>query len=364
MKKNKVFFILHMPPPIHGASMMGKYIHDSKLINQTFDCHYFNLTLAKNLQDIGKGGIRKLLDFIIQLQHIYHTVKVLKPNLCYVTPNAKGGAFYKDFIIIILLKIMRQKIVIHYHNKGVATHQNKLIDNFLYKFFFKNIKVILLAESLYKDICKYVKRDDVYICPNGIPETENYTSIPHYGFNILFLSNMMKEKGVWDLVTACKILKEKGKQFHCDFVGKWSDITENEFKLQIQKYNLDSYISAYGAKYGADKDKFFQNADLFVFPTYYNNECFPLVLLEAMESGITCISTQEGGIPDIIEDNLTGYVISKQHPQILADKIEFLIDHPNLCQCMGNKGKEKFKNKFTLRQFENRMTEILMNLSR
>lgn len=49
---------MHMPPPIHGAAMMGKYIYDSELINTTFNCHYINLTTAKRLQDIGKGGNR------------------------------------------------------------------------------------------------------------------------------------------------------------------------------------------------------------------------------------------------------------------------------------------------------------------
>lgn len=52
---------MHMPPPVHGAAMVGQYIHDSKLINREFDCHYINLTTAKNLQDIGKVGVRKLL---------------------------------------------------------------------------------------------------------------------------------------------------------------------------------------------------------------------------------------------------------------------------------------------------------------
>lgn len=56
--KSTILFILHMPPPIYGASMMGKYIHDSKLINETLDCHYINLTTAKNLSDIGKVGIK------------------------------------------------------------------------------------------------------------------------------------------------------------------------------------------------------------------------------------------------------------------------------------------------------------------
>ena len=40
--KPKVLFIMHMPPPVHGASMMGQYIHDSKLISESFECRYIN----------------------------------------------------------------------------------------------------------------------------------------------------------------------------------------------------------------------------------------------------------------------------------------------------------------------------------
>ena len=69
-KYSKVLFILHMPPPVHGASMGGKYIHDSKIINNAFECHYLNLALAKDLDDFGKGGIRKLKEFYMKLIQI------------------------------------------------------------------------------------------------------------------------------------------------------------------------------------------------------------------------------------------------------------------------------------------------------
>ena len=168
---DKILFILHLPPPIHGASMMGKYIHDSKIINKTFDCHYINLALAKELADIGKVGSRKIKLFVCLLRTIYKEVKEIKPQLVYITPNAKGGAFYKDFIVAQMLKMMGCKVVVHYHNKGVFTRQNHIIDNILYKLFFKNIKVILLADTLYNDIGKYVNHKDVYICSNGIPRS-------------------------------------------------------------------------------------------------------------------------------------------------------------------------------------------------
>ena len=61
---------MHMPPPVHGASMVGKYIHDSKLVNEAFDCHYINLTTADTLADIGKIGLRKVKSFVKLLNSI------------------------------------------------------------------------------------------------------------------------------------------------------------------------------------------------------------------------------------------------------------------------------------------------------
>lgn len=168
--KPKILFIMHMPPPVHGAAMVGQYIHDSKLINEKFEGHYINLTTAKNLQDIGKVGFRKFVDFVMLLRRIRKSLKTINPKLVYVTPNACGGAFYKDFVVVEMLKRLGCKVVVHYHNKGVATRQDRRLDNALYRRFFKGIKVILLSECLYSDVEKYVKREDVFVCPNGIPE--------------------------------------------------------------------------------------------------------------------------------------------------------------------------------------------------
>ncbi len=170
--KPSILFILHLPPPVHGAAMVGQYIRESRLINEAFDCHYINLAMAKDLTDIGKVGWRKFGQLFGLLHRIRKMVKEGKPDWVYVTPNATGGAFYKDFVVVQFLKYLGCRVVVHYHNKGVSLRQQRLLDNWLYRIFFKNIKVILLAESLYADIRKYVKRTDVYICPNGIPVTK------------------------------------------------------------------------------------------------------------------------------------------------------------------------------------------------
>lgn len=359
MINKKILFILHMPPPVHGASMMGKYIHDSKTINQAFDCHYINLTLARDINDIGKGGIKKFIAYLNKQIQIAKTVKRVKPQLCYLTPNTKGGAFYKDFCTLFLLKCLKQKIVIHFHNKGVKSREERWPDKWLYKVFFRNIQIILLAPPLYNDIQKFAKPEQIRYCPNGIPQNTplSHTEKNNSTFKLLFLSNMMKAKGVWDLMEALNIIRNKGYSFHCDYIGKWSDITENEFKQKIKEKRIEAYIQAHGAKYGEEKNTFLNSADAFILPTH--DECFPLTLLEAMEQSLPCISTNEGGIPNIIEVGKTGFIVEKQNPQQLAEKIEYLIDHPDTCRKMGIAGKKKFQEEFTLEKFENRMKDIL-----
>ena len=363
---------MHMPPPVHGAAMVGQYIHDSKLINGEFDCHYINLTTAKNLQDIGKVGMRKLFDFFKLLRKIRHEVKVVKPQLVYVTPNACGGAFYKDFVVVQMLKRLGCQVVVHYHNKGVATRQKKWLDNVLYKRVFKGIKVILLSECLYDDVKKYVKRDDVFVCGNGIPSAaiESFVSassdvaspedkIPH----LLFLSNLLISKGVVVLLDSLKVLKEKGCRFVCDFVGgETVEMDAALFQAEVAKRGLEGMVVYHGRKYGKDKEAFLNGADIFVFPTFYHNECFPLVLLEAMEHGVACISTTEGGIPGIIDDGKTGFLVPKHDVAVLTDKIQLLLNDSVLRCNMGKAGREKFEKEFTLEVFEKRMTWILEHL--
>lgn len=355
---NKILFILHLPPPVHGAAMVGQYIRNSYLLNSSFDCHYFNLTLAKGLDDIGKGGVKKAFSFCSQLISLWKTVRAVNPQICYITPNTKGRAFYKDFCVVMLLKIMRQDIVAHYHNKGVSERQDKLVDHVMYKCFFNRQRVILLAGKLYEDMKKYVLPEDVYICPNGIPSQRAMPAVQKRAvFRILFLSNMMKEKGVWDLVEACSLLKKEGADFRCDFVGKWSDITEEAFLEAIERKGLTDCVKAYGAKYGPDKKRFMQRANLFVLPSH--NEAFPLVLLEAMQYGLPCIATAEGGIPAIIDDNRTGFLITPRDANLLAKRIMYLKNRPDVGVKMGMAGRAKFLREFTLKRFEKRMKNIL-----
>lgn len=357
-----ILFILHLPPPVHGAAMMGKYIHDSKLINKAFDCHFINLTTAKNLEDIGHFRIGKIAEFVKLLQRIRKAIKSLHPDLVYVTPNAKGSAFYKDFVVVEMIKSMGSKVVVHYHNKGVATRQDRWLDDKLYRKFFKGIKVILLAEALYTDVQKYVKREDVYVCPNGIPDTTNgkeptaerHNKVPH----LLFLSNLLFSKGVLVLLDALKMLKDKGYSFVCDFVGgETAEIDAARFLREVKSRGLNRVVVYNGKKYGEDKNKYFNKADVFVFPS--TNEAFPLVNLEAMQFALPIIATNVGGVTEEVVEGENGLIAKTGDKASLADCLARLMDDGNLRKRMGENGYRRFKERFTLQAFDVRFKDCI-----
>ena len=383
--KPKILFIMHMPPPVHGAAMVGQFIHDSKLINDSFDCHYVNMAVATRLEDVGKGGWHKVKGAWKKLLEIRKAVKQVKPDFVYITPNSAGAPFYKDFISIMMLKMMGQRIVMHFHNKGVATRQERWLDNRLYRRYFKNVKLILLADALYDDVNKYMKREDVFVCPNAIPEIEMATECVKLKFEhvssaadvhavprILWLTNIMKTKGIMEFLEALKLLKEKGVKFHADFVGGLTkEMTGDEFDMALTMMGLNGCCVYHGAKYGEDKYAFYRDADIFVLPSY--TEALPVSILEAMQFGLPVVASNVGGVSAEGEDGITGSLLGGKLPIMLntfrpdvheiTEKVELLINNPSLRRSMGQAGREKFEREFTLDVFEKRMTEILREIA-
>lgn len=360
--KNKVLMILHLPPPVHGAGMVGKCIKESRNINNHFEIDYINLSTSSTIEDIGKRGIKKLLIFLKILVQVLKSVWHKKYNLYYFTLNASGSGFIKDLMVVAILKLFRKKIVYHFHNKGVSKASDKWFTNLLYKYAFYRTKSILLSPNLYPDFEKYLKPEDVYYCPNGIPAVRNDLSATEQNnkaskCKLLFLSNMLTEKGALVLLEACKILKLKNIDFECHFVGAWSDIPVNYFKKLVHEYQLFQEVIAHGPKHNEEKINFLLAADIFVLPTF--NDCFPLVLLEAMSYGLPVVSTAEGGIPDIVLNNETGFLIPQKDAYGLAAKLEVLIKEPDLRRKLGEAGRKRFLNHFTLERFEENFIKIL-----
>ena len=361
--KPRILFIGTLPPPIHGSAVVSQQIKNSNLINEAFRCDWVNLSASRRMDEIGKKTLAKPFRLLAALCRELWLLLTRRYDLCYLAITCHGSGFLKDSPFVLLCKLFRTKIVIHQHNKGMANDVDRWPYRWLLPLCYKNAKVILLSWYLYPDIEKAVPKENVVICPNGIKlgpknidmHERKKDNVPR----LLFLSNLIESKGVFVLLDALKIIKDKGGGFICDFVGgETKEIDANSFAEEVEKRGLNHTVFYQGEKYGAEKEKAFNVSDIFVFPT--NEDCFPLVLLEAMAHRLPIVTTTEGAIPDEVTDGENGLVCEKKNPESLAKCIAKLIEDEELRLRMGEAGRKKLEEKYTSEVFEKRMKEILV----
>ena len=357
--KPRILCILHLPPPVHGAALVGSFLKESALVNGTFDARYVNLSASGSLEQVGRFSFGKVRSVSRLLAEVRRTLRAWRPNLVYMTPSSKMPGLLKDALVARLVRRKGCKVVLHFHNKGVETRQDCFVDDRLYRMLFRDAAVILLSNLLYPDIRKYVPMDRVSFCANGVSVpvvTHRPASVPR----VLFLSNMIRSKGVSVLVEACRILKERGVVFRCRLVGALSaDYPGDSLATEIRTKGLGDFVTYEGPRYGEEKWTAFTEADMFAFPSYYPDECFPLVVLEAMGAGLPVVTTDEGAIPEMVRDGEDGVICPKKDPSALADALGRLLADPGLRTRMGESAKDRYQSSFTLERFERSIVEIL-----
>ncbi len=166
---------------------------------------------------------------------------------------------------------------------------------------------------------------------------------------------MIESKGPLDVLKICNELNKTKIDFECNFVGKFQDSEfKKRFEKQLKDFNLEKKCKYLGAKYGDDKKKILEKTNVLVFPTRYENECFPLVILEAFMYGIPVLSYDAGAIKEIISEDYLG-VASGSGWEILAKRIkEKTINKINSKEIRG-----EFKKRYLSSKTRKRLKELL-----
>ena len=228
----------------------------------------------------------------------------------------------------------------------------------IYSYVFKSVEVICLSELLIEDI-ETIYRGKVYILPNGIPQVNfenNYSIKEGLPVQLLYLSNLIKGKGILVLMEAVILLKAAGHSFHLRIVGAEHDITYRMLEDIILENDLKGYVSLIGPKFNEEKAGEFRNADVFVLPSDYDT--FGLVLLEAMQFGVPCISTPVGAIPEVLGEG-RGIIIPRIKALDLSEALAFMINNPAERKRMSEAAFEHFKANYTTPVFERGLFNII-----
>jgi glycosyltransferase involved in cell wall biosynthesis len=343
---------------------MGEIVVNSTVLRSRYSLSVLPLTSAASIADLGGFSTGKLLKLLDLGRVLAAHCLMERPDLIYFTLTPNGKAFYRDLLYVGIMKLFGIRRVYHLHGKGLAQAITNPLNRWLYRWAFSDAEVILLSSRLYEDCAEVVGSERCYFLSNGIPdpwdsgETGKTRSVVAGPPRILFFSNLMVSKGIFVLLEALAIIKAKGMSFRASFAGDWeSRAVEAAFKQFLYEKGLQDSVELCGPRFGDEKRYTYANSDIMAFPSY--NDAYPLVILEAMSHALPVVSTYEGAIPDMVEDGVTGFLVPRKDPLLLADRLSALLLDPKMRMQMGKTARSRYLAYFTNEVFETKLGDIL-----
>ena len=175
--------------------------------------------------------------------------------------------------------------------------------------------------------------------------------------SIVAIGRLIVKKGFANLIRACALLVERGRSFQCDIFGEGP--LENQLRVQIEQLGLQEFVRLPGPKPQHDLRARLADASVFVLPSVPEPEGgmdnLPTVIMEAMATGLPVVSTRIGGIPEMVVENETGFLVQPDDAVALAGAIEKLTNERSLGQRLGQAGYERAQRLFSI---ENNLREL------
>jgi len=370
--RRRMLVLAQLPPPEHGAAAVNRQVVNSRLLSKSFDIAVIPIAMSSDLSRLRKFGFLKIWRSLTLFGALARKLLCRPPpELVYFTLSPAGWAFYRDLALIALIRLAGIRCAFHLHGRGVAASVGKAPwRRHLYRFAFSPAFTIVLGGALRDDIKDVAPTDRIFVVPNGIQDTSAQPCSRRRAMErdgpprVLFLSNMLAEKGPLILLEALSIVAERGVRFEAQFAGAWRyPISQQSMAEQVRRLGLQERVALLGPVYGEPKAQLLSAADVFVLPTYHRHEALPLAVIEAMMNGLAIITTRVGALPEIIEDGENGELVEPGNVAQLASTLEKLLTDPELRARYGRAARARYEADLTAQRFEQRLTETLIQIA-
>lgn len=360
LRRPRVLLLLHLPPPLHGAAHVGEIIRRSVRVRESLDCTF--VSIATGGYGVGFNA-RWVMGIAKTMLNVLRAIFVDTYDVIYITPTATGLSMYKDIVIALCAKARCRRVVYHFHNTGFAAYAR--VPQWLKRVFLRDVTLMLHSPRMAKDFTAYLSANRLVYVPLGIKSQMNEplrrVCRPAGEVRLLYLSNMMREKGVFHLIDALAMLDPDTVPFHCTFAGQWFDVRQEEFDSYVEKKGLCGHVSYVGPRFDDEKSKSYSESDVFVFPSL--RESFGLVVLEAMSAALPVIGTDVGAVRELLGDDEAGIVVPPGDSAAMAAAIDALGRSPEQRQRMGQEARMRYINAYTVERFEDSFARALLQVA-
>jgi len=350
-----------------------------KMLNADYEgveLHHVRMAFSRGMDEIGKLGVQLIAHKLPELVRVIAKITYLRLStgadvLWYPPAGPNLIPVLRDLIILISTRWLFEKTIFHFHAGGVSEMYERLptaVQLFFRLAYFRP-DIAVRNSKLAPDDGRLLEAGQEFIVPNGVedayalykdgrvelPETEDRA------VKVLFVGKLCRSKGVMTLLRACQQLAGDSEHpITVRLMGQFESKTfEEEARRYVQRHDLENHVSFLGVLSGRKKWDAFAASDIFCFPSYFESETFGLVVVEALCFGLPVVTTQWRGIPTVVgADGVCGFLVPPRDPEAVAERLSRLIGAPALRRAMGERGRQRYLENFTVEAFQQNMEKV------
>ena len=354
----KVLIIGPFPNPISGVSIANKVVEEILNADLNFTVEKINTSYPIFDEQIGEFSIQKFL-FYLRINSSFF--KVSKNNIIYITLGQTFFGVLKYALFIVVASALRKELIIHVHGNYLGKEYQSLKGFKRVLFYFlvsRFTKGIVLSNSLKHNLTPFLEDKNIFSLPNF---AQDYLYKEDKKFvkdelRIFYLSNLMKEKGIFCLLNALKNLEKNNIIYKAKIAGNIDQKYSKEILNLFTELKNAEYI---GIVNGDDKKNLLEWGNVFVLPTFYKMEGQPISILEAMATTNLVVTTNHAGISDVFQDKINGYFVEKNNENSIEKILSYLAANKSELKKIAEYNKTFFLNNFTVDIFKKNLLEII-----
>ena len=265
------------------------------------------------------------------------------------------------------LSVKRPLGVLNFHNSATkASWHNKIIEDLIDKLVIKSSgNIITVSENCQKSLrirSNFLDFKNMAYIYNGIEEPKEKLlnkekNIPTKNY-CLMLATYEKRKGHEYLIKAFNEVVKEFDDIELRIYGHGQPHEKKYVSELLKKYKIQDKIQL--GDFESETEKLIANAKILLVPSQAY-ESFGLTIIEAMSQGIPVITTDVGGMPEVLGSSEAGFICSKNDPSQFADAIKSILNDNVLATKLGQNGKKAFKHRFSASVMANQYAEIIKN---
>lgn len=181
---------------------------------------------------------------------------------------------------------------------------------------------------------------------------------------LISIARLIEKKGLEYSIRAVAELAKSHNNFKYEVIGDGPLLPQ--LRALIVDLGIRHIVELVGWKEQDEVIEQLEKAHILVAPSVTSEEGdqegIPVVLMEAMAMGLPVVSTQHSGIPELVKDGITGFLVPERSVCRLREKLKYLVEHPELWPRLGHAGREYVRKHYNLDRQNNRLVALYTEL--